>query len=163
MGELFGQGAFIARHGSWNRIPASGYDVVFVAFDERGNPVGEPRRVLEPFLARDGETIDSLDWEEGDTPEGTSWGRLPDGAADIALLTPTPGAPNVAWEGDKRHTASFLEKLSEEFADGPNDKKHWSGARTPGVKLEVVTPRIPLVASKAKAYRVRLGGLEALG
>ncbi|MGB0590296.1 MAG: CotH kinase family protein [Myxococcota bacterium] len=53
------------------------------------------------WLARDGETIDSLDWEEGDTPEGTSWGRLPDGAADIALLTPTPGAPNVAWEGDK--------------------------------------------------------------
>ena len=66
MGELFGQGAFIARHGSWNRIPASGYDVVFVAFDERGNPVGEPRRVLEPFLAREGETYGRPTWVEWD-------------------------------------------------------------------------------------------------
>ena len=38
MGAGFGQGAFIARHGSWNRQPASGYDVVFVEFDARGNP-----------------------------------------------------------------------------------------------------------------------------
>jgi spore coat protein CotH len=53
------------------------------------------------WLARDGETIDSLDWDEGDTPEGTSWGRLPDGASEIALLTPTPGEPNVAWVGPK--------------------------------------------------------------
>ena len=52
------------------------------------------------WLAREGETIDSLDWDEGDAPEGTSWGRLPDGASEAALLTPTPGAANVAWEGD---------------------------------------------------------------
>ncbi len=38
MGAGFGQGAFIARHGSWNRRPAAGYDVVYVAFDRRGNP-----------------------------------------------------------------------------------------------------------------------------
>jgi hypothetical protein len=51
------------------------------------------------WLARDGDVVDSLDWGEGDAPEGTSWGRLPDGASEIALLTPTPGEANVAWEG----------------------------------------------------------------
>ena len=30
MGTAFGKGAFVARHGSWNRKPLSGYDVVFV-------------------------------------------------------------------------------------------------------------------------------------
>ena len=37
MGEQFARGAFIARHGSWNRKPPSGYDVVFVPFDGNGN------------------------------------------------------------------------------------------------------------------------------
>jgi len=54
MGEPFANGAFIARHGSWNRKPLSGYDVVFVAFDANGNPVGKPRPVLSGFLAADG-------------------------------------------------------------------------------------------------------------
>ena len=39
MGKEFSHGAFIARHGSWNRKPPSGYDVIYVAFDDRGNPV----------------------------------------------------------------------------------------------------------------------------
>ena len=51
MGKQFDHGAFIARHGSWNRKPASGYDVVYVEFDKRGNPVGEPVEVLKSFLA----------------------------------------------------------------------------------------------------------------
>jgi len=54
MGEPFGNGAFIARHGSWNRKPLSGYDVVFVAFDANGNPVGMPQPVLTGFLAGEG-------------------------------------------------------------------------------------------------------------
>lgn len=53
MGEGFGNGAFIARHGSWNRKPLVGYDVVFVAFDAHGNPVGMPKPVLSGFLTGD--------------------------------------------------------------------------------------------------------------
>lgn len=56
IGDAFGRGAFIARHGSWNRKPPAGYDVVFVAFDERGNPQGRPVPVLESFLAGNGQT-----------------------------------------------------------------------------------------------------------
>ncbi|RZL29206.1 MAG: sorbosone dehydrogenase family protein [Sphingomonas sp.] len=39
-------GAFVARHGSWNRSRLAGYDVAFVAF-ERGKPVGP----MQPFLS----------------------------------------------------------------------------------------------------------------
>lgn len=64
LGDQFASGAFIARHGSWNRKPASGYDVVYVAFDERGNPVGKPRGVLGGFLRDDGKTRGRPTWVE---------------------------------------------------------------------------------------------------
>lgn len=49
MGAQFQSGAFIARHGSWNRNPPSGYDVIFVNFDANGNPKGMPVPVLTGF------------------------------------------------------------------------------------------------------------------
>ena len=51
MGAGFANGAFVAEHGSWNRRPVSGYDVVFVKFDGHGNPQGLPVPVLTGFLA----------------------------------------------------------------------------------------------------------------
>lgn len=53
LGGAFSEGAFIARHGSWNRSPPSGYDVIFVRF-KNGNPVGQPIPVLTGFLTKDG-------------------------------------------------------------------------------------------------------------
>ncbi len=53
LGGTFTSGAFIARHGSWNRQPAAGYDVIFVTFD-KGKPVGQPSNVLTGFLDKDG-------------------------------------------------------------------------------------------------------------
>jgi glucose/arabinose dehydrogenase len=54
MGPRFANGALIARHGSWNRKPLSGYDVVFVAFDARGNDLPQPPvPVLTGFLSKD--------------------------------------------------------------------------------------------------------------
>ena len=50
MGPAFANGAFIARHGSWNRKPAVGYDVIFVPFDARGNPENISKPVLTGFL-----------------------------------------------------------------------------------------------------------------
>jgi glucose/arabinose dehydrogenase len=47
-------GAFIGQHGSWNRTPPSGYNVVFVPF--AGNkPSGPPVEVLSGFLSPKGE------------------------------------------------------------------------------------------------------------
>lgn len=56
LGDRFGAGAVIARHGSWNREPKSGYDVIYVPFDARGNPTGKPVPLLTGFLAKDGKT-----------------------------------------------------------------------------------------------------------
>jgi glucose/arabinose dehydrogenase len=52
--KAYRSGAFIGEHGSWNRIPFSGYKVVFVAFSG-GRPVGQPIDVLTGFLSERGE------------------------------------------------------------------------------------------------------------
>lgn len=53
LGEPFDSGAIVARHGSWNRKPLSGYDVVYIQFDEKGMPTGKPKTVLEGFIDDD--------------------------------------------------------------------------------------------------------------
>lgn len=64
-------GAFIARHGSWNRSKRVGYDLAFIPF-KNGRPGGEPREFLGGFMI------------SPDSPE--VWGRpvgllqLPDGS-----------------------------------------------------------------------------------
>ena len=50
----FAHGMFIGQHGSWNRKPRSGYNVVFVPFNE-GKPSGDPIDVLTGFVSADGE------------------------------------------------------------------------------------------------------------
>lgn len=62
LGSRFQQGAVIAQHGSWNRSPPSGYDVVYVPFDTRGNPQGKPVPVLSGFLTGDGKTRGRPTW-----------------------------------------------------------------------------------------------------
>lgn len=54
LGAPFDNGAFIGLHGSWNRIPAAGYKLVFVAFDGTGHPQGKPVDLLTGFLDKDG-------------------------------------------------------------------------------------------------------------
>lgn len=54
LGAPFENGAFVGLHGSWNRIPPSGYKVVFVPFDDKGRPVGQPIDLLTGFLSKDG-------------------------------------------------------------------------------------------------------------
>jgi glucose/arabinose dehydrogenase len=52
LGPQFANGAFIGQHGSWNRKPLSGYDVVFVPF-ANGKPNGKPVEVLTGFVDQD--------------------------------------------------------------------------------------------------------------
>ncbi|MCV0383259.1 MAG: PQQ-dependent sugar dehydrogenase [Erythrobacter sp.] len=93
MGERFASGAFVARHGSWNRKPPSGYDVVYVAFDERGNPTGQPVPILTGFLNQDGTTKGRPTWVE--------WANdgallVSDDTAGIIWRVIAPGAPGQA-------------------------------------------------------------------
>ena len=50
----FSSGMFVGQHGSWNRIPPSGYKVVFVPFVD-GRPAGRPIDVVTGFLTERGE------------------------------------------------------------------------------------------------------------
>jgi len=52
--EHYRGGAFIGQHGSWNRKPPSGYEVIFVPFRD-GKPAGKPEAVLTGFLNEKGE------------------------------------------------------------------------------------------------------------
>jgi len=74
-------GAFVGEHGSWNRVPHSGYKVVFVPF-LKGLPAGLPVDVLTGFLS----------------PEGHAYGRPVGVAMDKrgALLV-ADDVGNVIW------------------------------------------------------------------
>ncbi len=52
LGAQYAQGAFIGEHGSWNRKPWSGYQVVFVPFNG-ARPSGMPQPVLTGFRVDD--------------------------------------------------------------------------------------------------------------
>jgi glucose/arabinose dehydrogenase len=72
---------FIGQHGSWNRKPKSGYNVIFVPF-AAGQPAGKPVEVLSGFVS----------------PEGDAWGRPVGVAIDKrgALLV-ADDVGNVVW------------------------------------------------------------------
>jgi glucose/arabinose dehydrogenase len=59
-GSLFPQqyagGAFIGQHGSWNREPRNGYNVVFIPF-VNGMPSGKPVEILSGFVNQKGEAF----------------------------------------------------------------------------------------------------------
>ncbi len=93
LGPDFTNGAVIARHGSWNRTPLSGYDVVFVRFDANGNPLGKPLPLLTGFLTGDGTTHGRPVWvsfaKDGallvsDDTAGIVWRVIAPGAAPAA-------------------------------------------------------------------------------
>ena len=52
----FANGMFIGQHGSWNRRPPAGYNVVFVPFVD-GKPSGMPIDVLTNFLSAEGKAL----------------------------------------------------------------------------------------------------------
>jgi hypothetical protein len=121
MGPDFANGAFIARHGSWNRKPLSGYDVVFVKFDANGNPQGLPVPVLTGFLNGEGQTRGRPTWvafDKGgallvsDDTAGIIWRAVAPGAAPAATVKPVVTArmpPQRSLEGDPeaRYSAGF--------------------------------------------------------
>ena len=52
----FANGAFVGEHGSWDRDPVNGYQVIFVPF-VNGRPNGNPVPVVTNFLAADHKTV----------------------------------------------------------------------------------------------------------
>lgn len=59
LGPNYLNGAFVGLHGSWNRVPATGYKVVYIPFGARGMPApgAKPVDVLTGFLNADGKAM----------------------------------------------------------------------------------------------------------
>lgn len=80
-------GAFVSEHGSWNRSPLNGYQVMWVKF-ENGQPVGLPQPVVTGFLTEDQKQVRGL-------PVGLAMDR--DGGVLIA-----DDAGNTIWRVSTR-------------------------------------------------------------
>ncbi len=52
----FENGMFVGQHGSWNRVPHNGYQVIFVPFTD-GMPSGDPLPVLTGFIKENGDAM----------------------------------------------------------------------------------------------------------
>ncbi|QSB45068.1 sorbosone dehydrogenase family protein [Tsuneonella flava] len=124
LGEKFVSGAVIAEHGSWNREPKSGYDVVFVRFDARGNPTGKPVPILTGFLSKDGKTTHGrptwVAWAKdgallvSDDTAGIVWRVTAPGAKPAPEIKPLTG-PSLPPQRELRgQEASFGESYAQE-------------------------------------------------
>lgn len=98
LGADFANGAFIARHGSWNRKPLAGYDVIFVPFDANGNPIDRHVTVLSGFLDKAGKSAHGrpvwLAWDKtggllvSDDTGGVVWRVIAPGATPSVAPKP---------------------------------------------------------------------------
>ncbi len=108
LGSAFGHGAFVAQHGSWNRKPVSGYDVVYVSFDKLGNPIGNPQPVLTGFLNANGTTKGRPTWVAWDK---TGALLVSDDTGGIIWRVIAPGAP--ANDAPQRNRGAPLPPVKE--------------------------------------------------
>jgi glucose/arabinose dehydrogenase len=56
LSPAFADGVFVGEHGSWDRNPLNGYQVIFVPI-VNGKPQGKPVPVVTGFLGKDNETV----------------------------------------------------------------------------------------------------------
>ncbi|MFC3175103.1 PQQ-dependent sugar dehydrogenase [Novosphingobium bradum] len=124
LGANYANGAFIARHGSWNRKPAVGYDVVFITFDANGNPRGLPVPVLGGFLAGPGETHGRPTWIAFDR---TGALLVSDDTAGIVWRVVSPTAAPTAGvkpvvTGHMPPQRQLNSEAAASFRPGPNDE-----------------------------------------
>jgi glucose/arabinose dehydrogenase len=56
LSPAFANGIFVGEHGSWDRSPLNGYQVIFVP-SVNGRPAGDPVPVVTGFLAKDNKTV----------------------------------------------------------------------------------------------------------
>jgi len=80
---------------------AEGEFIVIQAIDESDTPPEDGYYVTFKLgnddavtLFKNDEQVDQLDWDEGDAPEGFSYGLFADGTGSVQILSPTPGAVN---------------------------------------------------------------------
>jgi glucose/arabinose dehydrogenase len=131
LGDNFAHGAFVARHGSWDRKPPSGYDVVYVPFDKLGNPTGKPVTVLASFLAGNGKTHGRPTWVAWDK---TGALLVSDDTAGIVWRVISPGAKPAA--APQPNAGRSLPPQRELNANPADAFKHPPADLQPGMMLQ---------------------------
>ena len=91
LGPNYLNGAFVGLHGSWNRVPASGYKVVYVPFGARGLPTegAKPVDILTGFLNADGKAMGR---PVGVTADRTGALLVADDVGNVIWRVSAPGA-----------------------------------------------------------------------
>src|SRR4029079_19042528 len=138
VGPGSGQGASAARHGSWNRKPPSGYDVIYVPFDNLGNPTGKPITVLGSFLAGAGKTQGRPTWVAWDK---TGALLVSDDTAGIIWRVTAPGAKPAA--APHPATGESLPPLRELSANPADAFEHPPADLQPGMMLQQQSGGLP--------------------
>ncbi len=111
----FGTGMYVGQHGSWNRKPRSGYNVVFIPFSG-GRPAGAPIDVLSGFVSPDGDAYGR--------PVGVAFDRR--GALLVA-----DDVGNAVWR-----VTGNVRKLKSTFGrNGKSEPQAWGGP-APEVRKE---------------------------
>ena len=119
---------------------AAGEFIVIQAIDETDTPPEDGYYVTFKLGSDDAVTlflndqqVGQLDWQEGDAPEGASYGLFVDGTGSAQTLTPTPGAANqeatvTATETVARDTIineNALLRINEIVAKDPSGGYDW--------------------------------------
>lgn len=91
LGDNYAKGAFVGLHGSWNRVPATGYKVVYVPFGARGLPApgAKPVDVLTGFLNAEGKAMGR---PVGVTADRTGALLVADDVGNVIWRVSAPGA-----------------------------------------------------------------------
>lgn len=78
------------------QVLAPGAYLLLLKDDAGGFTFGLGNADSVSLYAPDGSLVDTTTWEDGASPESTSWGRLPNGEGDFMTLeTPTPAGANA--------------------------------------------------------------------
>lgn len=84
--------------GPGTKIAAGGYLVVFFNAEGNGTPVIQKKLGADEAASLyhpSGLLVDQVNWETGDSPQGASWGRSPDGGKVFKTFAkPSPNAAN---------------------------------------------------------------------
>ena len=102
------------------------YLQLFITSEAVGFGIGGDEEVA--LVAPDGTIIDQADWDEGESPEGGSFGRFPGLTGHFqTFATATPGAPNFMGGGDDPVCGDDVCEEGEDDDTCPDDCREVTG------------------------------------
>jgi hypothetical protein len=139
--------AFVAYHGSWNREVPTGYKVVYIAMDEKGNATSSPIDLLA-------HQPPNAEWEDGFRPVDVDFD------ACGRLLVTSDGTESsgskivrIEWLGSNSEEPSSAPSVGQDVTDSPTNSSHASlspfspsqGSELPSIASDTVSSEMPTI------------------